>query len=1504
VLRNVLILLVFIFGGFGTLLAESAGDVRFTKLDSYSYSLPRAIAKDKFGFLWIGTSDGLLRFDGYVYKEFINNPNDENSISSRNIRSLFYDSSDRLWIGTSNGLNLYDYDSNTFKRYDFESSGANYIFTIYETSDKTIWLATQEGVKYRSLNSQYFQSIVDYNDEFLPIQKLGAVRTIYQDSDDTVWFGTLSNGLLRYNPRDDSVYSLPSNKIISKIISVVELTDSQLLIGSYDQGLLIVNKRDGSFVEKPGIIPTTENLRVRSIIKSSNGSIWVATQDHGLLLITGNTSEFLVSDNFDKKSLPDNYVSFVYEHDKDIWVLTLNAVAVHSSQTNLIRNYYKSNNRVGLTENNIFSIGEQKEGALLFGTYGKGIDLITSAPYTVKNIPLVDSTGKMLSVNASKIIIQESTTWVASSNGILFTNDLEVFKRVPGTEGKRVMSLLAHNSSKLLAGTTEGLFLIDTVSKEILNIEQLDGFQVRGIEKAIEDNTYWILTPDDGVFKIRLSNTIEIIDKFLINGSGSLVSMYDLNSTKLLIGTYSNGLLIVNKNDQKIERKFDESSGLPSNRIFTVSTDLSGNYWLSTLKGIVRIDSYNYKIDVLKQSNGLQSKEYNVGAFYTDSFGRFYYGGTNGVSSFFPQRLFQGNTAPKVYWSSIKILEEGEYKDLTNWQDRIIGALPIATRLNLNYNDKILLEFSTDQVVTSKDIKYLTRLNSDDDSKWIKRTVENRLLDIFLLPSGDYIFEVKASLNGYDWSEPLSIHINKAPPPWLTWWAFLGYVFALSLLASFFIRKQLQKNLEQQRIQKLIADSEERLKLALWGSRDELWDWNLISGKIHRSNTWGILNFPKRDSDENGNNSIFRNVHPKDLPVVRASLDDHRNGYTTHYEATYRVKDKDENWVWILDRGKIVEHDADGKPLRMSGTIRNITDIRDTQEQLDLIAKAFENTSDGVFILDREFKYQAVNKSYEKITGFRASDRKNKVFDVHSEHKTSQEILQQLRQTLVLEGAWQGELEDTRTSGETYTIELKLDAVKDRLDDISHYVGVFSDITYRKKAEQDLRRMANFDQLTGLPNRSLFQDRLKHAIDLSDRTSKQLILLFIDLDNFKVVNDSLGHSIGDKLLSKVAERISVCVRNNDTVARLGGDEYTILLEQVEGPIVGTRVADKILEALARPFRIQGHELVIGCSIGIASYPEDGGDVETLLRNADTAMYSAKYKDKNNYQFFTDSMNKKANTRLEMEHELRKAIPAGDINVAYQAKIDLVSGKILGCEALARWSHPDLGHVPPDEFIALAEETGLIYSLGESVLNQACKATKDWRVNSDYNGRTAVNLSTMQFRQSDLVTVIESTLLRHGLSGKDIELEITEGMLVKNPESAIQIMKALRNRGYHLSIDDFGTGYASLAQLKNFPINTLKIDKAFIDEITESDKDASVVKAILSLSENLGLTTVAEGVEHIEQAQLLSTMGCNVIQGYVYSRPVNAEEFQKLLVNNLTLDQLVAANKNKILDFPA
>lgn len=1498
-LRKLLFLLLFL--SFSVMADESQRQsMRFNHLNDYTHGTPRAITRDSYGFLWIGTIDGLLKYDGYNYTHYTPEQSNDFDTSGREIRKILSDSKKNLWVGTVKGLKRYDYRTNKFE--SISLPGNQYIFDILEAKDGSIWIATEGGVLryYNDSVTHNFNTYVDLNginrDELV-------ARTIYQDIDENIWIGSTDKGLFRVDYLENVLLQHFDNSSLDYVIGISEIGANELLISTFKNGIYRVNKISSEINEIQ--LPYTD-VEIRSSIKTSNGEHWIATNGKGILALSESALYTMMESDADDRSLLSDDLYTIYEDDENnIWVGTTDNISYVQIHNVYINNYFVDGTSSGLTGSNIFSIYKNSEGVTYFGSYREGIDRLDSSG-KVTNIRLVSKQkpDETITASVNDILSKDNELWVASSRGLLYSSDEQKFELISINENDTgaVLNLYQLNKSEILIGTRYSLYKYDTELRKLLTESSVTGEIVREI---VEHNNYYWAVTDENIYK--LNDSLVPIDKISLKELGllSASSIVFLDEKRIVVGTMGAGAAIVDVVSKKVIHSINEQTGLDNNVIYGLLMDNQRNVWLATHRGLSVYNTVSQGIVNLHIQDGFQSEEYNLGAVFKDTLGKLYFGGTKGVTSFYPQRILKDSRTPNVLWSRFETVVDGSFVYGLPTDSNLSGEINTTLKISLAYDDYSNIEFSSDSILNSDWVKFQTRENSTSESDWIGIRSDDRQIKISpLLPTGTHKFDVRASHNGIDWSEPLSLEINKSPPPWQTWWAYLSYFFLVASIIGYFFKLQFQKNQEKMRSQKLIRDSEERLKLALWGSRDELWDWNLISGKIHRSNTWGILSFPKRDTDEHGSNTLFRNIHPKDLPSVRASLDDHRNGYTTHYEATYRIKDKEGNWIWILDRGKIVEHDKDGNPLRMSGTIRNISDIRDTQEQLDLIAKAFENTSDGVFILDNHFKYQAVNKSYEKITGFKFADKKDKLFEIQSSHTSSKDVLHKVRQSLVLEGAWQGELEDTRASGEGYTIELKLDAVRDRLDEITHFVGVFSDITYRKKAEQDLRRMANYDQLTGLPNRSLFQDRLKHAIALSDRSNKELILLFIDLDNFKIVNDSLGHSIGDRLLTKVAERISACVRSNDTVARLGGDEYTILLEQVEGSFVGTRVADKILDALSRPFRIQGHELVIGCSIGIAMYPDDGADVETLLRNADTAMYSAKYQNKNNYQFFTDSMNKKANSRLEMEHELRKAIPAGDIKVVYQPKVDLTTGRIMGCEALARWSHPELGFVSPEDFIALAEETGLIYTLGESVLNQACRATAEWKKHHGYTGRTAVNLSAIQFRQTGLLDNIDSIVHKHGLTGSDIELELTEGMLVTNPESVNQIMSDFRSKDYHLSIDDFGTGYASMAQLKKFPINTLKIDKTFIDDVTKDEQDASLVKAVLSLAQNLNLSTVAEGVEYEEQVEILNTMGCESIQGYVYSKPISANLFASLLESNLTLNEVIKRNNEKIINFPA
>lgn len=479
-------------------------------------------------------------------------------------------------------------------------------------------------------------------------------------------------------------------------------------------------------------------------------------------------------------------------------------------------------------------------------------------------------------------------------------------------------------------------------------------------------------------------------------------------------------------------------------------------------------------------------------------------------------------------------------------------------------------------------------------------------------------------------------------------------------------------------------------------------------------------------------------------------------------------------------------------------------------------------------------------------------------------------------------------------NGSDFVIHLQAEAVREEEVDEVTVIGTAQDITERKQAERAIHQLAYYDSLTGLANRVLFKDRLSNAISYAARHDQHLATLFIDLDRFKIINDTLGHTVGDLLLTRVAERLSESVRQSDSVsrhadhepahalARLGGDEFTILLTALPQPEDAGRVARRILDSLAHPFSIEGHEIFISASIGISIYPSDGATVEALLKNADTAMYHAKEQGRNNCQFYSSGLNAAAAERLDLENELRRALEREEFVVFYQPKLNIHSREILGAEALVRWKHPKRGLVPPGVFLNAAIDTGLIRSMDEWVLREACRQVKAWETAGLPAISISANVSNSLFHGRTLPATVADALRDSGLNPSQLELELTESIAMRDVEASVTMLEGLRTMGVRLSIDDFGTGYSSLSYLQRFPLSRLKIDQSFVRDLLTNENNVKITRAIIAMAHSLNLSVLAEGVETEGQLARLREEGCDEVQGYLFSRPVCAEDFEKLL----------------------
>jgi len=557
--------------------------------------------------------------------------------------------------------------------------------------------------------------------------------------------------------------------------------------------------------------------------------------------------------------------------------------------------------------------------------------------------------------------------------------------------------------------------------------------------------------------------------------------------------------------------------------------------------------------------------------------------------------------------------------------------------------------------------------------------------------------------------------------------------------------------------------------------------------------------------------------------------------------------------------------------------------ILEAKERMEQLYRVIPS---AIFTVDAQGTITSFNKKAEEVTGYAAQEvlgEKCTIFAMNTCAGKCGLFAKDVPKPIMGK-----ECVIKRKDGAERTLAKNADLIRDMNGNITGGVESFEDITERKKIEEILNYMAYYDTLTGLPNRMLFINRLDLAVSQAHRNREMLTVMFLDLDNFKTINDTLGHPVGDQLLQDVSERLESCLRKDDIIARIGGDEFTILSLRSGSISDGSEIAKKIMQALKPPFDLGGHEIHVTTSIGISVYPYNGKDSHTLLKNADAALYRAKELGRNNYQFYDTSMNAKAAEKLALENRVRKAFDNGEFVIYYQPQVDLISDGIVGMEALLRWNHPDFGTVYPAEFVPVLEEIGLLAEMDEWVLGTACKQNKMWQDMGLPCVRIAVNVSPKQFKRRDMVRIVDQVLAKTGLDPCYLDIEIIESVLIEDVEAIATIFYELREKGVRITIDDFATGYSSLSYLKKFPVDAVKIDQSFINDLIDSPDDMAIARAIITLAHNFGLRAVAEGVETTEQLEFLRTLNCDGAQGYIFSRPLMANDAAAILSRDIPL----------------
>lgn len=1487
--------------------AIEVSDLHFTELNKkhgLSDTAVLDIVEDDMGFIWLATSNGLNRYSGYDVKQYHPSDVDPNSLPSGYIQTLFVDSEGKLWVGTHSGLALYQPETDNFKVFNKDNSviKTDLITAISEAKNGDLLFADRKFLyRYSKENAQISVLTQVYKEESF-------IKVIFEEAN-RIWVGSNKFGAKLIDSETLEVHDTDKVNPWGVTLDIRALHDIAVISGNYwlatNDGLIVLAS-NGRVLKRidSSDLDVDEEVNTFSISVVED-DIWIGTYIGLFLLSDAATSsispsyqpEFLHlnADTYTATGLPSAIIiKVIKDRTGVVWAATFHhgAFRYHPEYASVhFQPVYNSNRRTEDNFSSIWGFAENKENSLYLVSQQKGLGKILN---DTGNVTFYDYFNTLdPSITYWDIEIDDrDNIWIASSSGLLVFEDTsqglvllkEYFK------GSFIDHIFKSESAIWLRLGNGNIYAIDfndiNNTSDNSEISKVTISSDYGKSLAIfeDDRKIWFRAGENLlVYSIDENKVVQVLDSS--NGINSLVYGIHKTSSGLWLTTRSDGVIQLDKEKYVVinKQKRDNQSGY-----ITSTTGVGNSIWYSDTKGIHKVHLPSLREAESIPNAQLAFNSLGEGSVIATKSNNIYFGGNKGF----------------VKISKLAVDKDDRVKQTLSpqlYQISVFGSIPknkrqqidstdtldhLSLKENITYENQLTLKhdetrfsisFGLINPIYPEQVTYRYKLNGFEND-WIYVDKE-RTAQFNNISFGNYSFEVQGKEPGKSWSESRDLQITIERPPWLHTVALVFYCLIAFATFAFIIRQYQIRKANQL----AIKESEERLKLTLWSSGDELWDWDVYRGQVYRANTWGTLDFPQDDIRTTG--AYDANIHPNDINRVKSALRAHLEGNSDFYELAYRAKTFKNQWIWILDRGKVVERDHNEQPVRMTGTLKNIHHLKEAEEQLNLFKRSIENISEGVFITNTQFKFISVNNAYCSYTG---ETREQALASYMHFHLYPDAFTEEIKKTLKAKGNWSGEVESVRVSGERYEMELNIDAVHDEDGKISHFVGVFSDITSRKNTEKELLKLANVDPLTELPNRSFFQASHQNLV----RKAAQHSLLCLDMDNFKKINDSLGHQTGDILIKQIAKRLQRITGKNATCYRLGGDEFSILMEDNADIHTVTHFAQSLLDTLSRPFIINKQEFVLGASIGIAFYPDDGESPQEMLKNADTAMYFAKNNGGNSYQFFSGEMNQNAVRQLQIENLIRQGIKDDLFTVYYQPKVDIASGKLVSMEALVRFEHPQKGIVSPGQFIPLAEQTGQIIEIGEQVLRKACADTKRWVNQGLFSGRVAVNISAKQFELPDLDDRINKILSDVGLSPLHLECEITEGTLMESPENGLQMMTRLRERGIHLALDDFGTGYSSLAYLKRFPLNTLKIDKAFIDDIAKSNVDRHMAAAIINIAHNLGLKVVAEGVEEEAQLDILRRYDCEMLQGFLYSRPLNAERFEKLLAENQKLHTLL------------
>ena len=1461
-----------------------------------------AFLQDQTGYFWIATQSGLHRYDGYHYQLFKHDVDDPGSLPDSFVTALAQDKRGLLWLGgNTHGLAAMDPATgkvvSSAQIAGLDAQPRNAISALLFDPRRGLWVGTAAGIELMDTETATRRQIFRFPSTG------GAATRVHRfalAADGTLWSATTA-GLLRVLPAAD-VASTVAARELTAVRSLLVATDATLYAGG-EGGLYRVDpSRDAAERVWPKADQRADAATVHALAQDRQGRLWLAVYGAGLTIYdpANGSSQTLRHDAGMPGSLPDDFTTeLTIDRSGLLWVGGEIAGAATTdpdgAQFRYVMDPAPGHNQM---TNTIRAIWEDSNARLWLGTDGDGLrrydpeqDTFESFNDAFKGVAARPGADPMWRIGAIAGA-GGNKLWIASNQGaFLLDTDARKATALPvdpdngiGLPGTVVRTMLIAHDGSLWFGTYgNGLahWWPPTASlPPTAPASRWEVFRHRAGEPDSlahdrvlslgedADGRLWIGTLDGlsayepGKRRMRSfrhdpadshSLADNLVRAILQSGDGAL-----------WLGTHS-GLDRVDVPSKENVNfvHYSTKDGLPSATIYGILEDRHHNLWLSTNRGIARFDRALGTFRAFSLKDGLQGLEFNAPSGFMRANGEMIFGGIHGINLFDPEVIRHDNYAAPVVITGAQI---GSAPGLQRVPAEVL-TMSQAQRL-------VRFEFAALDYAASEQNQFIYRLQGFDED-WIKAGTRHDAT-YTNLPSGDYVFEVRASNHDGVWNdEGTRLRLSVTPP----WWASRGmqasYVALAGLLLWLGWLAYRNRYAREKLHHEQLRQREDRLRLALWGSGDEFWDWDVRNETIYRIGADQLIG-GRREETLSAAQWREHAVHPDDLGPVEQRVYDLIEGRRNFYESEHRIKNAAGEWIWVLSRGKAVERDANGKALRVCGTARNITASRAAERERRIAAEVIASMSEAVCVTDLEFRFVSINRAFTRMSGYSETEILGHTADALNSSQHPAEFYMAIRDEFMRAGHWHGELWQQRKDGEEFLCWLEVSEVRDGAGQRTHFVGVMNDITDRKRAEQELRYLANYDTLTGLPNRTLLGERLAHAVIRARRTARKVAVLFLDLDRFKHVNDSMGHATGDRVLKAVGARLRASVRDSATVARLGGDEFTVVLEDVQNTDELLAVARNLLEVFSRPLPLDsGQEVVISPSIGISLYPDHAQVPTDLLKFADTAMYQAKEGGRNTFMMYAPAMDAAARERAGMISALRMALEREELSLVYQPKLELDENRITGMEALLRWNSAELGAIPPSVFIPLAEEAGLIVKIGEFVLYRACAQLREWQDRGLQGITMSVNLSALQLLRDELTQRLCEILAEHKLVPQQLELELTESVLMANAELAIHTLDRLHALGIAISIDDFGTGYSSLSYLKRLPIDALKIDRSFVGDITTDPDDEAITKTIITMAHSLGLNVVAEGVETVEQLEYLHEQGCDEIQGHWLSPPLTA-----------------------------